>query len=231
MEVHRPKFLKGLIEEVFVIVLSISLAVIAENIVEHYHHKKESKEALVKLKTELKKDMTDLNFNYPMHKKAINAEQVLTDWSKGKIQLSDDSLAIYASHSLNWSTFYSNTSEFESLKSSSKISFIEDKELVSKIFENYNRYAEYKLYSNNLFTIGQNLSSIYKKNTSFVSNTIFKDPFLLFDAKELMKLKGNKEFENTLQEKKEWDQLMILTIDEHRTRVNELIKLIEEEKK
>jgi hypothetical protein len=231
MEVHRPKFLKGLIEEVFVIVLSISLAVIAENIVEHYHHKNESKEALIRLKTELKKDMMDLNFNYPLHEKAIISEQALTDWSKGKIQLSDDSLAIYASHSLNWSTFYSNTSEFESLKSSSKISFIEDKELVSKIFENYNRYAEYKLYSNNLFTIGQNLSSIYKKYTSFVSNTIFKDPFLLFDAKELMKLKGNKEFENTLQEKKEMDQLMLLTIDEHRTRVNELIKLIEEEKK
>ena len=46
-----------------------------------------------------------------------------------------------------------------------------------------------------------------------------------------MKLKGNKEFGNTLQEKKEMDQLMLLTIDEHRTRVNELIKLIEEEKK
>lgn len=231
MEVHRPKFLKGLIEEIFVIVISISLAVIAERIVEKLVHDQEGEEALIRLKAELKKDLMDLNYNYPLHEDAIHAEQLLTEWSKGKIQLSNDTLAILASNSLNFSYFAANTSEIESLKSSSRLSYIEDKDLVSKLITNYNRYAEYKLFTNQEFTLNQSLSTIYKKNTSFETNSVFKKPFLLFDGKSINNLKGNKEFENYLQEKKEMDQIMILTIDEYRNRINELISLIKEEKK
>jgi hypothetical protein len=43
MEVHKPKFVKGFIAEILVIVIGISLAVTAEHIVENYqHHKEES---------------------------------------------------------------------------------------------------------------------------------------------------------------------------------------------
>ncbi|MEY3324662.1 MAG: hypothetical protein RLZ11_976, partial [Bacteroidota bacterium] len=39
MEVHKPKFVKGLIAEIFVIVIGISLAVLAERMVEHFQHR------------------------------------------------------------------------------------------------------------------------------------------------------------------------------------------------
>ena len=226
MEVHRPKFIKGLIEEIFVIVISISLAVLAERGVEKWSHNKEGKEALDRLKTELEKDAMDLNYNYPLHNNAIIAEQVLTDWSKGKIELSNDSLAILASNSLSFSTFYANTSEIESLKSSSKLSYIEDKELVTKIVENYNRYEEYKLFTNQEFTIQQNLNAIYRKNTSYEMNSVFKEPFILFNGASVKSLRGNKEFENALQDKKEIDQIMLLTIKDDLKRVSDLIKEI-----
>ena len=34
MEIHKPKFVKGFIEEILIIVIGISLAVISERIVE-----------------------------------------------------------------------------------------------------------------------------------------------------------------------------------------------------
>jgi hypothetical protein len=231
MEVHRPKFLKGLLEEIFVIVISISLAVIAERIVESWLHNKEAKESMVRLNGELIKDTMDLRFNYPLHADAIIAEQKLTDWSKGKIELTNDSLAIFASNSLPYSIFYANTSEFESLKSSSKLEFIGNEELVSKLINNYNRYTEYKTYSGNEFVIQQELSKIYRNSTSFEANSVFKWPFVLFDGNSVRNLRGKKEFENILQEKKEMDQIMLLTIDECRNRILELLTLLKVDKK
>ena len=67
MEVHRPKFLKGLVEEVFVILLSISLAVAAERMVEHYVHTKQGEAALVRLAAEMKRDVADFKFNVTVH--------------------------------------------------------------------------------------------------------------------------------------------------------------------
>ena len=116
MEVHRPKFLKGFVEEVFVILLSISLAVAAERMVEHYVHTKQGEAALVRLAAEMKRDAADFKFNVTIHKNAIEAEDKLTAWSKGEIEISDDSLSIYLSNALDFTFFASNTSEFESLK-------------------------------------------------------------------------------------------------------------------
>ena len=105
MEVHRPKFFKGFIEEVSIILLSISLAVVAERIVEHYVHTKQGEAALVRLAAEIKRDADDFKFNVNIHENAIKAEDKLTAWSKGEIEISDDSLSIYLSNALDFTFF------------------------------------------------------------------------------------------------------------------------------
>lgn len=102
MEVHRPKFLKGLIEEVFVILLSISLAVAAERMVEHYVHTKQGEAALVRLAAEMKRDVVDFKFNVNIHKNSVLAIDQITAWSAGDIEISDDSLSIYLSNALDY---------------------------------------------------------------------------------------------------------------------------------
>ena len=59
MEIHKPKFVKGFIEEILIIVIGISLAVISERIVEYFQHRKESKSVISRMITELKRDSSD----------------------------------------------------------------------------------------------------------------------------------------------------------------------------
>ncbi|MEY4114565.1 MAG: hypothetical protein RLZ76_1258, partial [Bacteroidota bacterium] len=60
MEIHKPKFVKGFIEEILVIVIGISLAVTAERIVESFQHQKEEKGVVSRMIQELKRDSSDL---------------------------------------------------------------------------------------------------------------------------------------------------------------------------
>ena len=234
MEVHRPKFIKGFVEEIFVIVISISLAVLAERAVENWIHHKESKESLIRLRAELIRDSVDLSFNYTVHQNAIIGTQKLTDWSYGKIELADDSLSILTSNSLDYSWFEANTSEFESLKSSGKLSYIEDKELVSKIITNYNRYAEYKHFTDRELSLVHQLSEFYRKNTSFITNGFNLDNLAIkqysFKRESINKrLRGKSEFEGFLQQKQLEDNWMIWLINRDFIRVRELINLIKVE--
>jgi hypothetical protein len=230
MEVHRPKFIKGFVEEILVILISISLAVTAERMVEHYVHNKEGKEALDRLAAEMKRDTKDFEFNISIHKNAIIAIDKITAWSNGVIELSDDSLAIYLSNSLDFTFFASNTSEFESLKATSKLSYIENHELLSKIIVNYNRYEDFKLGT----TIGndnvQKLFAIIRLNTKYKFNTVEYQPHYLFDGASIKNnLKGHQEFLNLLQEKKLNDTQALFWNQSGFNRTNELINEIKEE--
>ncbi|MGI9138886.1 MAG: hypothetical protein ACR2IM_07585 [Sediminibacterium sp.] len=230
MEVHRPKFIKGFVEEILVILISISLAVTAERIVEHYVHNKEGKEALDRLAAEMKRDTKDFEFNISIHKNAIIAIDKITAWSNGAIELSDDSLAIYLSNSLDFTFFASNTSEFESLKATSKLSYIENHELLSKIIVNYNRYEDFKLGT----TIGndnvQKLFAIIRLKTKYKFNTVEYQPHYLFDGASIKNnLKGHQEFLNLLQEKKLNDTQALFWNQSGFNRTNELINEIKEE--
>jgi hypothetical protein len=230
MEVHRPKFIKGFFEEVFVILISISLAVTAERMVEHYVHNKEGKEALGRLASEMKKDAEDFQFNIKIHKNAIEAENQITAWSNGQIELSDDSLATYLSNALDFTFFASNTSEFESLKATSKLSYIENHELLSKIIVSYNRYEDFKLGTSIGNDLVQKMFAIARAKTKYKFNTITEQPHYLFDGASIKNnLKGNQEFLNLIQEKKLLDSQSLRWNQSGFDRTNELIHHIEEE--
>lgn len=232
MEVHRPKFLKGLVEEVFVILLSISLAVAAERMVEHYVHTKQGEAALVRLAAEMKRDVADFKFNVTVHKNAVFAIDQITAWSAGEIEISDDSLSIYLSNALDFTFFASNTSEFESLKATSKLAYIQNHELLSKIIVSYNRYEDFKLSTNVGNDLVQKIFAILRNKVKYTFRSIEQQPHYTFDVATIKQgLKGNQELLNLLQEKKLMDSVVFLWNQNGLERTNELIKQIEEETK
>lgn len=232
MEVHRPKFLKGLLEEVFVILLSISLAVIAERMVEHYVHTKQGEAALVRLAAEMKRDTADFKFNVNIHKNSVVAIDQITAWSKGEIEISEDSLSIYFANALDFTFFASNTSEFESLKATSKLAYIENHELLSKIIVNYNRYEDFKLTTTMGHDLVQKIFIMIRPKVKYSFNSIQEQPHYRFDGASIKQhLKGNQELLNLFQEKKLVDTQTLYWNQRGLNRANELIKEIEEETK
>jgi hypothetical protein len=232
MEVHRPKFLKGFVEEVFVILLSISLAVAAERMVEHYVHTKQGEAALVRLAAEMKRDVEDFKYNVNIHKNAILAIDQITAWSAGDIEISDDSLSIYLSNALDYTFFASNTSEFESLKATSKLAYIKNHELLSKIIVSYNRYEDFKISTNFGTDLVQKIYANLRNRVKYKFRSIQEQPHFIFETASLKQnLKGNQELLNLLQEKKLADRLAFLWNQSGLERTNELIKQIEEETK
>lgn len=232
MEVHRPKFLKGFVEEVFVILLSISLAVAAERMVEHYVHTKQGEAALVRLAAEMKRDVEDFKYNVNIHKNAILAIDQITAWSAGDIEISDDSLSVYLSNALDYTFFASNTSEFESLKATSKLAYIKNHELLSKIIVSYNRYEDFKISTNFGTDLVQKIYANLRNRVKYKFRSIQEQPHFIFETASLKQnLKGNQELLNLLQEKKLADRLAFLWNQSGLERTNELIKQIEEETK
>ncbi len=232
MEVHRPKFLKGFLEEVSIILLSISLAVVAERMVEHYVHTKQGEAALVRLAAEIKRDAADFKFNVNIHENAIEAEDQLTAWSNGEIEISEDSLSIYLSNALDFTFFASNTSEFESLKATSKLAYIENHDLLSKIIVNYNRYEDFKLTTTMGNDLVQKLFTVIRPRVKYSFNSIQEQPHYRFDGASIkQQLRNNQEILNLLQEKKLVDAQTLYWNQRGLDRANELIKEIEEETK
>ena len=200
--------------------------------VEHYVHNKEGKEALTRLAAEMKRDTEDFAFNINIHKNAIEAIDKITAWSNGALEISDDSLATYLSNGLDFTFFASNTSEYESLKATSKLSYIENHELLSKIIVSYNRYEDFKLGTAIGNDIVQKLFAIIRQKTKYKFNTMEHQPHYLFDGASIKQnLKGNQEFLNLLQEKKLNDTQALAWNQRGFDRTNELIKEIKEEVK
>ena len=147
MEVHKPKFVKGFVEEILVILISISLALLAERTVEQYHNHHEAKGVARRMVEELRRDSTDLAFNTKMHTWALDAENALTQWSRRERELPPDSLVAYASRSLIFTYFASNTTEIEGLKGSGKLYLIENPKVLSDLLRHYDRYDDFKLFT------------------------------------------------------------------------------------
>jgi hypothetical protein len=213
MEIHKPKFVTGFIEEILVIVIGISLAVTAERLVEYFQHHKEAKGVVRRMITELRRDSSDLAYNIKYHKKAMNADSILTRWSKREIELTPDSLSVNVSRSLVFTFFASSTAEIEALKGAGKLYLIENHELLSNILKHYDRYNDFKITTDISIDFSNRLSNIYKEHASLntnISNLQNLERVYKFNPQELERnLRGNKMYENLLQEKRVYDAFVI----------------------
>ena len=204
MEVHKPKFVVGFAEEILVIVVSICLALLAERTVEHYQHRLEAKGVAKRMIEELRRDSADLAFNIRMHTKALHAENALTQWSRRERDLSADSLVLFAGYSRIFTYFASNTAEIEALKGSGKLYLIEDPNILSDILKHYDRYADFKLFTEQAQTYSALLGDLYRLNAKLSMQLDPKhvDQLFHYSASDFEKhLRGNRTLENLLQEK------------------------------
>lgn len=232
MEIHKPKFVKGLVAEIFVIVVGISLAVLAERLVEHFQHRREAKGVITRMIAELRRDSIDLEYNLSIHTKAAIADSILTSWSRHEIELPADSIISHADFSLRYTFFASNTAEIEALKGSGKLYLIENEELLSTILKHYDRYLDFKLFTDAGAKICDQLMLVYKSNAQL--NTVMdftgKQPTYQFDASALLqKTRGNQFFENTLQEKRVLDVFTLQRTRSALKRTVVIMKKLQEE--
>jgi hypothetical protein len=232
MEVHKPKFVKGFIAEIFIIVIGISLAVTAERLVEHFQHRKESKGVITRMIAELRRDSVDLEFNLAYHTNASVADSVLTRWSRHEVELPTDSITYFANNSLLFTFFASNTAEIEALKGAGKLYLIENEELLSTILKHYDRYADFKLFTETGIKISDRLNELYKSNARLNANVNFASgaPNYLFDGAALSSnLRGNQRFENALQEKRVIDEFVIQRTRSALKRTIKIMQQLQEE--
>ena len=143
----------------------------------------------------------------------MDADSLLTRWSKREIELSPDSLVVLASRSLVFTFFASSTAEIEALKGAGKLYLIEDHALLSNILKHYDRYADFKITTDACMDYSHRLSDIYKQHSTLTTNVVNvqnQDQVYTFNPQELEKnLRGNKMYENLLQEKRVYDAFVI----------------------
>jgi len=210
MEVHKPKFVKGFFLEIIVIVIGISLAIGAERWVEHARETKEAKRVMTRMIAELARDSSDLEFNIFYVNRAAVADSLLTEWSQGRLELENDTIAVYANNSLLTTYFASNTAEVEALKGSGKLHLIENEELLSKLLKHYDRYADFEIYRNWVERFATELMDMYKRNSSITTLPFPQEPTYKMNGADLSKrLRRNQLFENILQQKKMFDLFIV----------------------
>jgi len=235
MEVHNPKFVKRFIEEILVVVIGISLAVTAERIVQTFQQQKEEKGVISRMTQELRRDSIDLAYNLKHHQLALVADSLLSRWSKGEIELAPDSLKIYTSRSLIFTFFASSTTEIEALKGAGKLYLIEDPELLSNILKHYNRYADFKISTDLGMQMSQQIIELYKANSTLKTNIVSiqnQSKVYEFDPQELEKnLRGNRGYENLLQEKRVYDAFVVGQARQAITRLNAITAALAENQK
>ena len=163
--------------------------------------------------TELRRDSMDLVFNLKYHTRASIADSVLTRWSRREIDISVDSLVSHVNSSLNFTFFASNTAEIEALKGSGKLYLIEDEELLSRILKHYDRYTDFKLFTEMNIKLSDRLNTIYQSYAQLNTQFDFSSKGIVykFDGKALRDaLRGNQEWENILQHKRVGDEFVLM---------------------
>ncbi|MFM7630046.1 MAG: hypothetical protein ACKO44_11055 [Algoriphagus sp.] len=235
MEVHNPKFVRRFIEEILVVVIGISLAVTAERIAQTFQQQQEEKGVISRMTQELRRDSIDLAYNLKHHQLALVADSLLSRWSKGEIELAPDSLKVYASRSLIFTFFASSTTEIEALKGAGKLYLIEDPELLSNILKHYNRYADFKISTDFGMRMSQQIIELYKANSTLKTNIVSiqnQSKVYEFDPQELEKnLRGNRGYENLLQEKRVYDAFVVGQARHAITRLNAITAALAENQK
>jgi hypothetical protein len=109
--------------------------------------------------------------------------------------------------------FASSTAEIDALKGSGKLYLIQDHELLSSILKHYDRYDDFKISTDLTMRISHRLGDMYSDNAGLnthVLNVQNQEKTYAYNAQELEKnLRGNKRFENLLQEKRVVDAFVV----------------------
>jgi len=134
---HGPwQKIKEFLIEIFIIVFAITISIWFHNRSEHGHQQAEVKEFLIGMKSDLNRDLIEMENDkqsYLVQKTAFN---YITSIKMGE-SLNNDSLSKYYNPLFNTTALNVNNGRFEGFKSSGKIGNIENKELQNDIMDLY----------------------------------------------------------------------------------------------
>lgn len=132
--------LKEILVEVLIIIFAVSVSIWFHNWSEGLKDKKEEKEFLAGLKVDLQGDIVQMTGDMEAYKTVLKGMRYYLNVQNGASKLDKDSILIYRHIFFNTTSLVPNNSRFEALKSSGKLSIIEDKELLKNILDLYQGY-------------------------------------------------------------------------------------------
>jgi hypothetical protein len=214
--------LKETLIEILIIVFAVSVSIWLHNWSEGLKDRKQEKEFLTGIKTDLQADLKEMKGDSSAYQTILKGVSYFRRVGAGDL-LSDDSLKNYY-----WILFasvhkQSRTSRFEALKGSGKLDIVENKELLENIISLYQELYPNITLGNNAFTdyienrIGPLIDSHAKLDTA---NNIINLPDILRTTGFRMGIyRGNIIFQN------------IITYNVAINKCNEIINQINEELK
>ena len=127
---------KEFLLEVFIIVFAITLSIWFHNRSEHAHQQEDVKHFLLGLKSDLKRDLGEMNEDKAAYLKQKAVFSYITSVKLNQ-PLNLDTLTKYGNSILNTTALNPNNGRFEGFKSSGKIGAIENEELQNDIMDLY----------------------------------------------------------------------------------------------
>jgi hypothetical protein len=134
--------LKEIILEVLIIVFAVSLSISLHGWSERKHDRHEEHEFLVGLKDDLQGDLGEMRDDSLSYARVVLGSAYFLKVSKGET-LKLDSLNQYSFMFYNATYLAANTSRFEGLKASGKLSIIQNKELLNSIIDLYEEHIPF----------------------------------------------------------------------------------------
>lgn len=127
---------KEMAVEIAVIIFAVSLSIGFHSWSEARHEQHQVHSFLKGVKTDLKKDIIEMNEDIEAFKNQKKAFHYLGNIPKGQLA-NEDSLTHYAPYFYNFTGYDGNTGRYEGFKSSGKIGFIENDELQNSLLDLY----------------------------------------------------------------------------------------------
>lgn len=122
--------------EILIIVFAVTITIWFHDMAEHRHQQKEVKEFLIGLKSDLVKDLSEMQSDKSGYRYQQSAFGFFRSMDRDTVGVRD-SLAKYANAIFNKVALVQNSGRYEGFKSSGKIGNIENKELQNDILDLY----------------------------------------------------------------------------------------------
>ena len=141
---------KEILVEILIIIFAVSVSIWFHNWSESLKDRKEEKEFLTGLKGDLQGDIIQMQGDMESYKNTITGINYFMRVANGA-PLQNDSLAKYGGTFFNTTQLVPNTSRFEALKSSGKLSIIENTQLLNNILELYQEHIVQVIFLNHAY--------------------------------------------------------------------------------
>jgi Family of unknown function (DUF6090) len=224
------KYLKYALGEIVLVVIGILIALSINNWNEDRKSRIFERETLKNLKVGMELDLLDIEGNIKGHRRGLESQNIVINWFESDLPYTDSLCHHFASG--NWFTvFVSDKSSFETLKTIG-VNLISSDSLRDKILYLYE--SRYEIYNKRELVFNKLIEKmIYDVNSKY-----FSESFLNLKKSNLIgcmhpnnphEIKRSTEYIYYLKTIREFNLLLINTMDATRVNLNDLIEMIDHE--